>query len=228
MTPAADLVVARQAGEDREAGRIGGGPAGRAQPVRAEVPDRAGARSPSATLRVEREELVELAGVAVDDQCMAIAVRAIPAFDRHAAGNGVRAAVGLARVLERDPRLGCAPADDGDRDPDRSALPQARAEVRVQASLGADRADDRGRVRRDREPVDAAVPGIGLGKDRAARCGRHAQSLGRRAAQQHGETRKRQQAALHDSVIDRLSFSTKGSASPQRGGHSSRRTQRQR
>jgi hypothetical protein len=34
--------------------------------------------------------------------------------------------------------------------------------------------------------------------------------------------------ALHDSVIDRLSFSTKGSASPQRGGHSSRRTQRQR
>ena len=43
-----DLVVAREAGEDRQAGGVGRGPAGRAELVRAQVPDRARAGRPAA------------------------------------------------------------------------------------------------------------------------------------------------------------------------------------
>ena len=49
--PGGDLVVAGEAGEDRQAGGVGRGPAGRSQVIRAQVEDRARARASSAHRR---------------------------------------------------------------------------------------------------------------------------------------------------------------------------------
>src|SRR6266540_5233993 len=59
--------------------------------------------------------------------------------------------------------------DDVERDPDLAAVVQARAEVGVEPDIGADRADDRVRVRRDGQRVDPLVPRVRLREDRAAR-----------------------------------------------------------
>ena len=62
-----DVLVAGEAGEDRQACGVGGRPAGGAKAVRAEAPDRARAGRPATALAAEGEELVEPAGVAVDE-----------------------------------------------------------------------------------------------------------------------------------------------------------------
>ena len=116
--------------------------AGRPKRVRAQVPDRARAGGPAPALRVQRVELVELAGVAVDDQRVTVAVVEMTrrAFDRHAGRDRVRALVALVGVVERDLRLRrrLAVHDDvGDADP--RAVLEARAEVGVHARRCADR-----------------------------------------------------------------------------------------
>src|SRR5205823_669564 len=65
---AARLVVAREAGKDRQAGRVRGCPACRSDLVRAQAPGRTGPGVPAAALRRETAELVEAAGGAVDQQ----------------------------------------------------------------------------------------------------------------------------------------------------------------
>ena len=60
---ARDFVVASETGEDRQTCRIRRRPAGRAQRVRAQIPDRAGTRDPAGALRIERIQLVELARI---------------------------------------------------------------------------------------------------------------------------------------------------------------------
>ena len=70
------LVVAREPGQDREPGGVGRRPAGGAHAVRAQVPDRARPGRPAAADPAQRVELVEPAGVAVDDEGVAVAVRA--------------------------------------------------------------------------------------------------------------------------------------------------------
>ena len=159
IRPARDVLVAGEAGQDRQAGGVGRRPAGRAELVRAEVEDRARAGPPAAARgRVEGEELVELAAVAVDDQRVPVAVRAAAALDRDVRRDRVRALVRLVRVLERDARLRLRAADDRDRDPDRPALPEPGAEVGVHVVVDADRRDDPGGVGSDRQLVDALVP----------------------------------------------------------------------
>ena len=70
IRPRLTSLVAHQPRQDRQAGRVGRGPAARAQPVRAQVPDRARARAPAlaAVDRLGVVQLVEPAAVAVDDQ----------------------------------------------------------------------------------------------------------------------------------------------------------------
>jgi hypothetical protein len=115
--PALDLVVAGEARKDGKAGGVCRSPARGAKLVRAQAPDRPGAGTPPATFRIERVELVETASRAVDDQRVPVAGGRAPALDLDVARNGIRAAVGLVRVVERDARFRLLAADDGDRDP---------------------------------------------------------------------------------------------------------------
>ena len=200
-------------------------PAGR-RLVRAHAPDRSRPGAPAAPLWIERVELVEAARRAVDDQRVPVARGGAAALDLHVAGNGVRATIGFVGVLERDAAPGLTAPDDGDRDPDRSAIPEAGAEVCVEAGACSDRVDDLRGVRRDRTRVDSLVPGIRLREDRAARRAREAKRACGRASERKPNHEHEQKDAAHFSAIDCRSVSTKGSALPQRGGHSSSDTQR--
>ena len=212
--PPAHLVVAREPGEDGQPGGVGGRPAGRPEPIRAQAPDRARAGTPAAPFRIERIELVEAAGAAVDDERMAVSRRGAPAFDLHLARDRIGAAIRLVGVLEGDARLRLPAADDGDRNSDRRALPEPRAKVRVHAGSGADRRDDLGGVARDRERVDPLIPGARLREDRAAGRSGHAQRLRGRAAERERKKAEHEDPAIHCSVIDRRRVSTKGRPSP--------------
>ena len=101
-----DLVVASEAGQDREAGGVGRGPAGRPQVVGAEVEDRAraGRPAPPAVVRVGGEQLVVGARVAVDHDHVPVAGRAVPP----SIGTPLRQRVGALVRLAR--RTGSAPA----------------------------------------------------------------------------------------------------------------------
>src|SRR5512144_996186 len=89
--------------------------------------------------------------------------------------------VALVGVLEADTHPRRLARDDVERDPDRRALPEARAKVGVEAGSGADRGDKPCRVARDRKAVDPPVPRVGLRKDRAARRAGEPQRVGRAA-----------------------------------------------
>ena len=106
---AAHLLVAREAGQDRQPGGVGRGPAARAQAVRAQVPDRARARAPApaAGLRIGGEQLVQAAAVAVHDDHVAVAVELRPPSIGASARDRVAAAVGLVGVVEAT-RAPCA------------------------------------------------------------------------------------------------------------------------
>src|SRR6187401_2344978 len=67
--PTGDLVPTHESGEDRQAGRIGGRPPGRAHFVRAQAPHGARAGMPS----VERVHLVQLAARTVEHQRVPVA-----------------------------------------------------------------------------------------------------------------------------------------------------------
>ncbi len=100
--PRPHLAVARKPGKDRQAGGVGRCPALRAQPVRAEVPHRAGARPPAraAVLRIGGEELVQAAAGAVHHDHVTVPVRAATALDGRVRGHRVGPAVRLVRVVE--------------------------------------------------------------------------------------------------------------------------------
>jgi hypothetical protein len=120
-----------------------------------------------------------------------VAVGLPSALDRNVGRDRVRALVRLARVLERDARALLRLPDDGDRDPDRAALPEPGAEVGVHVVVRPDRGDHRGGVRRDGQPVDPLVPGVGGGEDGAAGRGRQrrrrSRGGGARDERQHGD-----------------------------------------
>ena len=172
MRPLRDLVVAGEPGEDRQAGRIGRGPTCRPEPVRAQAPDRSRACPPAGARATEVVELVEPAGVAVDDQGVTVTVGGSPSFDAHTGRNRIRPSVGLVCVRERHLGLALRLADDGDRDPDRAAFPEARPEVRVHRLRRADRRHRRTRSRGHGKGVDAAVPRVVGGEERARLCRR--------------------------------------------------------
>ena len=178
---AGDLVVAGETRKDRQAGRVGGRPAAGPQAVRAHVPDCARSGVPRGP---EVEELVERAGVAVDDDRVPVAVGGGPALDGDVGRNRVRAGIALLVVVEVDPGLRLRAAHDGDGDPDRAAVPESRAEVGVDVEIRADRPHDGGRALVQGQLVDPLVPDARGGKDRAVgRAGKR----GRAARSERGE-----------------------------------------
>jgi len=154
---------------------------------------------PAAVAALERAELVEAAGVPVDQQCVMVA----PALDMGVPRDRVADAVALVGVLERDAGAGGRAANDVEREADRRALPEARAEVGVQAGAGADRRDDRGGALRHPEPVDALVPGVGCREDRTARRGGQPERVrrGARAAERGGDGNEGGRVDLHAEAI---------------------------
>src|SRR5439155_22858253 len=130
------VLVAREAGEDRQPGGVGRGPGLRPQVVRVEAPDRPRSGTPGrlpGLRRVERVQLVEAAGVAVDDDRVAIAGRVAAALDRHVLGDRVRALIRLARVLELHAHLVVVVRDGRVGDPERLFVVDAGAGVGVAA-----------------------------------------------------------------------------------------------
>ena len=162
-------VPAREPGQDRQPGRVGRRPAGRAERVRAEVPDRTRSGRPAAADALQGVELVQLAAVAVDDQRVAVAVAGVRLpLDGNLRRDRVRALVALVGVLERDARLRRRLAVDDDvGDADLRAVPEAGAEVGVDRAV-ADRGDQRRGVRGDGKAVDAFVPRVRRGEERTA------------------------------------------------------------
>ena len=107
-----DLVVAGEAGQDRQAGRVGGGPAVRPQGVARQVEDRAGAGLPGAVgLLVRVEQLVELLVVGVEHQHVAVAVGVRPPAPSTArsAGSGTDPGRSRRRSENEIGTLGCVP-----------------------------------------------------------------------------------------------------------------------
>src|SRR5689334_1610807 len=123
-----DLVIADEAGEDRQPGGIGRGPRVRPAGARAQVPARArvGIPMPAAGLEERPVELVERAAGAVDDEHVTIAVAAFAALDRRGLRHRERSRVALVAVggvVDRKLRL--AGVDDGVGE----AIGAGRAEV---------------------------------------------------------------------------------------------------
>ena len=150
-------------------------------------------------MRVGTRDLVELAGVAVDHQHVAVAARLRPTLDRRVRAQRVAAPVGLAGVLEpeRDPAR--VPVHHLVGNADRPALVEARAEVGVEAGVAPDRRDDRGGVRQDRQFVDAPVPRVVRREHRAPRRARHGMAAGTGRGDRSAESgdQRRDEPPLH-------------------------------
>ena len=130
------------------------------------------------------------------------------------AGIGYAHAVGLVGVVERDLRARRLLRDDVERDADRLAVVEAGAEVGMQSDRGADRLDHLRGVRGDRQSVDALVPRVRRGEDRALRCGRQSKCVRRGNADQHRAGGKRENS-LHGTRVPEAGGRA---ASPYAGG----------
>ena len=131
MAPAAHLVVAHQAGQDGQAGRVGRGPAVGPQGVGREVEDGARAGLPAVARLVGVVHLVEQLVVGVEHEHVAVAGAVGAALDGRVGRDRVRPGVALVGVVERDRHLGLRAGNDHVRDADRAAVPVG-AEVGVE------------------------------------------------------------------------------------------------
>ena len=192
------LFVTRQPGEDRQAGCVGARPAGLtawAHGVAVELEERAAICVPAAAISLQEGaiQLVESVVVTVDHQHVPVAIRAGAPFDgrrgRHGVGPGV-ALVAIGRPGDRHRRLGARHHHVGNAQ--RRTVVQPGAEVRMQASGGADAGDDGVRVRVDGIGRDVSVPGIARWEgDRTVQRGTRAQSRGAEIAVGRGPWRRR-------------------------------------
>jgi hypothetical protein len=139
-----DPAGASQQREDGEPGGVRRGPAARAGAWAPQVPGGAGAGAPAPALPAQREQLVQPARAALDEQGVPVAA----ALDPHAAGDRVAHAVGLGGVVEPHAAALRPAVDDRERDPDRLPLPAARAEIGVHVVVEPDRSHDGVGVRR--------------------------------------------------------------------------------
>ena len=97
MTPAVGLVAAREPGQDRQAGGVGGGPALGPQRVGAQVPHRAAVGVPARALARGGVELEELAVALAQREHVAVAA----ALDRRVGRDRVGAGIGLVGARRR-------------------------------------------------------------------------------------------------------------------------------
>ena len=167
---ARDLVVAREAGEDRQPGGVGRRPARGPQLVRAQAPDRARAGRPAAPRVAQRRTARRACRCSCRraSACRSPSRRA--ALDVDASRDRVAHPVGLVRVLERHASAASARETTSNGMPigPPSHLPEPKSACsrRVERRSSAISACG---VGGDRQRVDALVPRVDRGKDRAAR-----------------------------------------------------------
>ena len=164
-----DLAVVQQPRQDGQAGRVGGGPARRPEPVGGEAPDRAGAGL-RARGRVPRlPQFVERAGGLVDHDRVAVATRVLAPLDQRVLAERVGAPVALVGDLELDPDQRVRAGDDvvGDAEGKPTAI---RPEIGVQVEpCGVHASHPGGAVGVHRQPGDVGVPDVAGGEHRAGR-----------------------------------------------------------
>ncbi|CAB4687214.1 unannotated protein [freshwater metagenome] len=186
----ADLAPAQQPGQDRQTGRIGRGPPLRAQRVRRQVPDRAGAGLPPRALLAGVPGLVEPAAVFVDDHGVPVAVGGATALDPGVLAEGIPHPVALIGVLEADLDARVAGRDDGDRDAVVRPVAVRRPEVGVQVDVARHVREPGVAARMHRQRRDVRVPPAVVGERRARRPrDRCAACHGERALHRHGGCR---------------------------------------
>ena len=157
---AGHLVVAHQAGQDRQTGRVGTGPrrAGAARRSSGSTARPTYAAQPS-PLRPRHKQLEQLARALLQHQHVAVAAALRAAFDRRVERHRVRPRVALVGVhgeVDRHQRLIGRDDDVGD------AVVGVLAEVGVQV-VAADRldlVDDLRSTRMQRVAADVGVPGV--------------------------------------------------------------------
>ena len=129
------FIIANEAGEDGESGRIGAGPGVRTLLVGEKIPNGARVGVPGRVLRVGAVEFVEEAVGVVENEDVAIAgTRIGVALDGRSKRNGHRASVGFAAVsgvIDGDERLGAI--DNGVRNAHVGAVIFAGPEVGMNA-----------------------------------------------------------------------------------------------
>ena len=160
-----DFVVANQAGEDGEAGGVGGGPGVGTLLVIEQIPNCGGGGVPTAVgIGVAAVELVEPAIGVVEDEDVAVAAAGIwIALDGRVGGHGHGAGIAFVAVGgEVDGHE--AAGDDDIGNANRAALISAGAEVGMKADAGADEVDVIGRIGIDLRGGDVGVPEIVGGK----------------------------------------------------------------
>ena len=131
------LVVAHQAGEDREARGVGRRPAAGAQGVGVEVPDGPGARRRARCAVLRVVELVQGAGARVDHEGVPVAGRLCAAFYRRVGTERVRTRIALRGVLEGHVHQGLGGRHHRVGNAVRGAGVVRGAEVRMQVGGGA-------------------------------------------------------------------------------------------
>ncbi len=181
---ARDLVPAGEAGEDRQPGGIGGRPARMPEVIRAKAPGRTRAGRPAVARVAQVVQLVEPARALVHQDRVPVARRLRASLDVDVPRDRVADAVGLVGVLERDAMEGRRSRHHVERDPDRTAVPLAGAEVGVDRCVEPDRGDQLGGVGGDGKLVDALVPRVVRREDRAMPRGGEAQRVRRRPGEE--------------------------------------------
>ncbi len=162
--PAQDFLIAHQARQDRQTRRVRGGPGVRAQGVRVQVPDRAGAGVPAPARITRIVELIQGAGAAVHDQDVMVTA----VLDPGIAGDRIGPRVRFIQIIKGDGHLGRPRADDVIRNPDRAAIPRAGAKIHVKACVPPDRIDPLVRARVNWKGIDRGIPDIIRGEHRTA------------------------------------------------------------
>ncbi len=185
---AGDFLAARQAGQDRQAGCVSGGPSGRAQRVRAQVEDRPGTGPPGAGFLAGIPGFVKEAMVRIHDQEMVVAAM----FEHGIGRNGIGTGVAFVGVIEghRYFRLSVGYRVIGNADG--TAVPGTGAKVRMQAGEGSDGVDVVPRTGVHRRPVDSDIPDI-VGRKERTFARRHA----RHHKQGHEEWMKKSVIFVH-------------------------------
>ncbi len=195
-----DLVVAQQAGQDRETGGVGRRPPRGTQGVGAQVPDRPGpaVEPPGAVLGVV--ELVERARRGVDHDGVAVSGGVLPSLDRGVGAEGIRSRVALAGVLERDVHKRLSRGDNGVGNAVGVRRIARRPEVGMQERRrGVHAGEPLGAVHIDGQRRDVGVPDVVGREHRASGTGNRGPGSGGSGTKRHDHGSDRRHGEDEDS-----------------------------
>ena len=167
MVPSRTSFHRSRPGQDRQSGRVGGGPAVGAQLVGPQRPHGARAGSPGVPGDAGVPGLVELAGALVDDDRVHVAAGVAAALDAGVGAERVPHLVALGRVVEAHPHLRVVAVHHGDGDAVVGPVAVRRPEVGVQVGVGVHVREPLAGPGVHRQLADVGVPPV-VGRERRA------------------------------------------------------------